>query len=208
MPKRSQSSQQWLKEHFTDPYVQKAQQLGYRSRAAFKLFEIQEKDHIIKPGMTIIDLGAAPGGWSQIAQPLIKGQGKIIALDLLPMPPLPEVTFIQGDFCETSALKQLENTLANHEVDLVMSDMAPNLSGIDAVDQPRAMYLAELALDFAKTHLKTGGYFLTKAFQGAGFEAYLKKVRQNFTRVVIRKPKASRPRSAEVYILAKGKKIG
>ncbi|MCD6046388.1 MAG: rRNA ((2552)-2-O)-methyltransferase [Gammaproteobacteria bacterium] len=207
MTKRTASSRAWLKEHFTDPYVQQAQKLGYRSRASFKLLEIQEKDLIIKPGMTIVDLGAAPGGWSQIAMHLLKDKGKVIALDILPMQPLAGVDFIQGDFREESVLKQLEKLVENEKIDLVISDMAPNTSGMDAVDQPRAMYLTELALDFALNHLKVGGDFLTKMFQGAGSDDFIKLVRQHFQQVFIRKPKASRARSSEVYILARGKKI-
>jgi 23S rRNA (uridine2552-2'-O)-methyltransferase len=207
MTKRTASSRAWLKEHFTDPYVLQAQKLGYRSRASFKLLEIQEKDLIIKPGMTIVDLGAAPGGWSQIAMHLLKDKGKIIALDILPMQPLTGVDFIQGDFREDSVLKQLEKLVENEKIDLVISDMAPNTSGMDAVDQPRAMYLTELALDFALNHLKVGGDFLTKMFQGAGSDDFIKLIRQHFQQVFIRKPKASRARSSEVYILARGKKI-
>ena len=207
MAKKSQSSRQWLKQHFTDPYVIQAQKAGYRSRAAYKLLEIQEKDSIISKGMTIVDLGAAPGGWSQVAADLLKSKGHVIALDLLDMAPLPGVTFIQGDFREPEALTELEQLLTGRTIDLVLSDMAPNMSGLNVVDQPRALYLAECALDFCLSHLKPGGDFLTKTFHGIGSDDYLKMVRQHFTRVLIRKPKASRAQSSEIYILARGKKI-
>jgi 23S rRNA (uridine2552-2'-O)-methyltransferase len=207
MPKKSKSSRQWLKDHFTDPYVIKAQKEGYRSRAVYKLLEIQEKDLIIKPGMTIVDLGAAPGGWSQIAAQLIKKKGKIIALDILMMEPLANVEFIQGDFREDQVLTQLEQSLNQQAVDLVISDMAPNMSGLNIVDQPRAMFLAELALDFCLNHLRPGGSFLTKTFQGIGSDDFLKLLRQHFNKVVIRKPKASRAKSNEIYLLARDKKI-
>lgn len=205
--KRSASSHQWLREHFTDPYVKEAQRLGYRSRAAFKLLELNERDHFIKPGMCIVDLGAAPGGWSQIAKQLLKGQGKIIALDILPMAPIEGVDFIQGDFHEESTLEQLVQLIGKQPIDLVMSDIAPNMTGIDGVDQPRAMLLVELAYDFARQHLKVGGDFLVKVFQGPGFDALLKAIKQDFMQVYLRKPKASRNRSAEIYLLARNKKI-
>ena len=200
--KHSKSSKQWLKEHFSDPYVKQAQQLGYRSRAVFKLSELDDKDKLFKPGMTVVDLGAAPGGWSQYATDKLGGKGQIIALDLLPMDGLPGVEFIQGDFTAEEVLTQLTEALANKPINLVMSDMAPNSSGLVAVDQPRNMYLAELALDFALQHLATGGTFLSKLFMGEGFDEYLKLTRQYFGKVVVRKPKASRPRSREVYLLA------
>jgi 23S rRNA (uridine2552-2'-O)-methyltransferase len=201
---RSKSSNRWMQEHFHDEYVKMAQAKGYRSRAVFKLSEIQEKDHIIKPGMTIIDLGAAPGGWSQYAREIGGKKIKIIALDLLPIEPLEGVDFIQGDFCEEGVLDQLHALLQEMPVSLVMSDMAPNMSGNKAVDQPRSIYLAELALDMAKSVLTKDGVFLVKLFHGAGYEEFLREVKNNFTTVVIRKPKASRPRSNEVYILARG----
>lgn len=207
MTKRSASSREWLKEHFTDPYVQQAQKLGYRSRASFKLLEIQEKDRIIKPGMTIVDLGAAPGGWSQMAAKILDGKGKVIALDILAMQPLVGVEFIQGDFREEAVLKQLEALIKHENIDLVISDMAPNTSGVSKVDQLRALGLAELALEFAAMHLKPNGDFLTKLFHGVGSDEYLKTVRQHFQQVFVRKPKASRSRSSEVYVLARGKKI-
>lgn len=204
--KRSKSSQRWLKEHFDDPYVKLAQQKGYRSRAAFKLLEIQEKDKIITPGMTVVDLGAAPGSWSEIVKELVGPRGKIFALDILPMEPIPQVSFIQGDFTDPLVFEKFLQLIDNHKVDLVISDIAPNISGMRAVDQPRAMYLAELAADFAKNVLKHGGIFLVKVFQGEGFDHFLKIVRQDYTKVQIRKPKSSRARSKEVYILAKGYK--
>lgn len=193
-----------MQEHFDDEYVKLAQAKGYRSRAVFKLSEIQEKDHIIKPGMAIIDLGAAPGGWSQYAREIAGKKNKIIALDILAMEPLEGVHFIQGDFCEESVLNQLHSVLDGAPVNLVLSDMAPNMSGNKAVDQPRSLYLAELALEMAKSVLTKEGVFLVKLFHGAGYEEFLRDVKTNFTSVVIRKPKASRPRSNEVYILAKG----
>ncbi len=201
---RSKSSNRWMQEHFDDEYVKLAQAKGYRSRAVFKLSEIQEKDHIIKPGMAIIDLGAAPGGWSQYAREIAGKKNKIIALDILAMEPLEGVHFIQGDFCEESVLNQLHSVLDGAPVNLVMSDMAPNMSGNKAVDQPRSLYLAELALEMAKSVLTKEGVFLVKLFHGAGYEEFLRDVKTNFTSVVVRKPKASRPRSNEVYILAKG----
>jgi 23S rRNA (uridine2552-2'-O)-methyltransferase len=201
---RSKSSGRWMQEHFNDEYVKMAQVKGYRSRAVFKLNEIQDKDHIIKPGMNIVDLGAAPGGWSQFARELIGGKDKIVALDILPMEPIDGIDFIQGDFREQAVLDELYAVLDGAEVNLVMSDMAPNMSGNKAVDQPRSIYLAELALEAAKTVLTKGGTFLVKLFHGEGFEEFYKEVQQSFSKVVIRKPKASRPRSNEVYILAKG----
>jgi len=201
---RSKSSSRWMQEHFEDEYVKMAQTQGYRSRAVFKLKEIQEKDQLIKPGMNIIDLGAAPGGWSQLARELIGKKDKLIALDILPMEAIDGVDFIQGDFREEVVLNSLYEILNQAPVSLVMSDMAPNMSGNKAVDQPRAVYLAELALDTAKTVLSKNGSFLVKLFHGEGFETYYQDVQSHFTKVIIRKPKASRPRSNEVYILAKG----
>lgn len=204
--KRTNSSQNWLRRHFNDHYVQAAQKAGYRSRAVYKLLEVQEKDRIIRPGQVIVDLGAAPGSWSQIAAPLVGKSGAVIAMDILPMEPLNDVTFIEGDFTEQDVHDQLVAALNGRDVDLVLSDIAPNMSGQRAVDQPRAMYLAELALDFAQGTLKPGGDFLTKVFQGEGFDPYLLALRKSFGKVVIRKPNASRPKSREVYILAKGYK--
>lgn len=200
--KRTKTSKQWMHEHVTDPYVQRAQKDGYRSRAAYKLLEIDERDHLLKPGMAAIDLGASPGGWSQIAA--AKGV-MVIALDLLPMQPLHGVEFIQGDFREDSVLAQLEERLGGRRIGLVISDMSPNISGIGIADQARAMELAELALDFSVRHLQPGGTFLVKLFQGAGFEGYVKLMRGYFARVATRKPKASRDRSSEVYLLGVGK---
>ncbi len=193
-----------MQEHFDDEYVKMAQAQGYRSRAVFKLKEIQDKDHLIKPGMNVIDLGAAPGGWSQFARQLLGKKDRTIGLDILPMDALEGVDFIQGDFREQAVLDQLYALLDGASINLVMSDMAPNMSGNKGVDQPRAIYLGELALETAKTVLAKDGVFLVKLFHGAGFEDFFKEVQQSFTKVAIRKPKASRPRSNEVYILAKG----
>jgi 23S rRNA (uridine2552-2'-O)-methyltransferase len=200
--KRSKTSKQWMNEHVNDPYVQRAQKDGYRSRAAYKLLEIDERDHLLKSGMVVVDLGATPGGWSQVAA--AKGT-KVIALDLLPLHPIHGVEFIQGDFREESVLAQLEERLGGKRVGLVISDMAPNISGIESADQARAMYLAELALDFSVSHLQPGGAFLVKLFQGVGFEEFIKLMRSRFARVVTRKPKASRDRSSEQYLLGLGK---
>lgn len=200
---RSKQSKRWLKEHFDDPFVQQAQKDGYRSRAVYKLLEIDEKDHILRSGMTVVDLGAAPGGWSQVTAMRLGDQGRLIALDILPMDALADVTFILGDFREEAVYNDLLKILADAPVDLVMSDMAPNTSGIKAVDQPRAMYLAELALEMAQKTLKPGGNFLVKVFQGEGFDAYLIELRKSFKKVLTRKPRASRPRSREVYLLAR-----
>jgi 23S rRNA (uridine2552-2'-O)-methyltransferase len=200
---QSKSSARWLKEHFNDPYVKRAQQEGYRSRSAYKLLEIQERDHLIKPGMVVVDLGAAPGGWSQLSANWVGKEGRVFALDILPMDPLPDVTFIQGDFQEDAVFQALLSAMGTLQADLVISDMAPNMSGMNSVDQPRAMYLAELALQLASLVLKPKGALLVKAFQGVGFEAYLRDLRGHFEKVVIRKPKASRSRSSEVYLLAK-----
>jgi 23S rRNA (uridine2552-2'-O)-methyltransferase len=200
---RTKSSARWLREHFADEYVRRAQAEGYRSRAVYKLLEIHEKDRLLGPGGTVVDLGAAPGGWSQLAVRLVGRKGCVIALDLLPMEPLAGVEFIQGDFRETAVLEQLLTALAGRPVDLVLSDLAPNTSGIKAVDQPRGLYLAELALDFAGRCLRPGGDFLVKAFQGEGFDAFLQTLRAAFVTVVPRKPRASRARSAEQYLLAR-----
>lgn len=196
--KRSKTSKQWMREHVNDPFVQRAQKEGYRSRAAYKLLEIDEKDRLLKPGTVVVDLGATPGGWSQVAA--AKGC-KVIALDLLPLQPLAGVEFIQGDFRDDQVLQQLEQRLDGKPVGLVISDMAPNISGIGMSDQARAMHLAELALDFSAEHLKPGGALLVKVFQGAGFEDYLRQMRSHFAKVVTRKPKASRDRSSELYLL-------
>jgi len=200
---RTNSSARWLREHFTDEYVKRARQEGYRSRAVYKLLEINEKDRLLRPGLTVVAIGAAPGGWSQLAVKLLGGQGLIIALDILPMEPLAGVEFIQGDFRETAVLEQLLAVLDQRPVDLVLADMAPNTSGIKGVDQPRGIYLNELALDFARRCLRPGGDLLLKAFQGEGYDAFLQEARRSFTRIAPRKPKASRARSAEQYLLAR-----
>jgi 23S rRNA (uridine2552-2'-O)-methyltransferase len=201
---RSKSSGSWLKEHFSDPYVKKAQEEGWRSRAAYKLAEIDRKDGLLKAGMRIVDLGAAPGGWSQYAAQKLQGRGQVVALDILPMDALLDVTVLQADFRETEALDQLREVLSDEPVDLVLSDMAPNMSGQDSTDQARAMYLAELALDFVDEVLRPGGAFLTKVFQGVGFDDYLRAMRERFDRVASRKPDASRARSREIYLLGQG----
>jgi 23S rRNA (uridine2552-2'-O)-methyltransferase len=201
---RSKSSHKWLQEHFQDEFVKKAHAQGYRSRAVFKLIEIQEKDRIIKPGMNVLDLGAAPGGWSQYVRKQIGKKNQIIALDILPIEPLEGVEFIQGDFTENKVLDALLNVLDGENIRLVLSDMSPNITGNREIDQPRSVYLAELALDAARKVLMQGGDFLVKMFQGEGFDGFLQDIQQSFTKVVIRKPKASRSRSNEVYILAKG----
>ncbi|MDT4328746.1 23S rRNA (uridine(2552)-2'-O)-methyltransferase RlmE [Methylomonas sp. MED-D] len=201
---RSKSSHQWMQEHFQDEYVKKAQALGYRSRAVFKLIEIQEKDKILRPGMNVVDLGAAPGGWSEYARKMLAKSDKVVALDLLAIEPIAGVDFIEGDFREDEVLQQLYQVLDGRPVHLLLSDMAPNMSGSRETDQPRAIYLGELALDAAEQFLIQGGTFLIKMFQGAGFDEYYNQVRLRFNSVAIRKPKASRPRSNEVYILAKG----
>lgn len=203
MSKRTKSSKRWLAEHAGDEHVLRARKEGWRSRAVYKLEELQRRDRLIRPGMIIVDLGAAPGAWSQYASHLLRGEGEVFALDILPMDPLPGVTFIQGDFRDDESLEALQLALGDRPVDLVMSDMAPNISGVAAVDQPRAMYLAELALDFASKSLKTGGNFVCKVFQGEGFQAFVATVRKGFGHVKVRKPEASRPRSREVYLVAR-----
>jgi 23S rRNA (uridine2552-2'-O)-methyltransferase len=202
--KRTKSSDTWMKEHFDDHYVKLSQKMGYRSRASFKLLEIQEKDRLIKPGMTIVDLGSAPGGWTQVAVELVGDHGRVVASDILPMDPIAGVDFVQGDFTEEAVLEKILNLMGGAQADLVISDMAPNMSGMVDVDQPRAMYLVELALDLARQTLKPGGAFVAKVFQGEGFEEYIKEMRSSFNRVVTRKPKASRPRSKEVYQVGTG----
>ncbi len=207
MSKRSKSSRRWLSEHESDAYVQRARKEGMRSRAAFKLEELDEEERLLKPGMVVVDLGAAPGGWSQYAGKVLNGKGFVAALDILPMDALPGVDFIHGDFREPGPLAELHRLLDGRPVDLVMSDMAPNMSGIDAVDQPRQLYLCELALEFCREVLKPGGSFLAKVFQGAGFDAYLRSVKAEFDKVRMKKPPASRARSAEMYLLATGRRI-
>ncbi len=200
---RSKSSSRWLQEHFNDPFVKRAQAEGWRSRAAFKLAELIERDRLLQPGRVVVDLGAAPGGWSQMVREKLGDTGRVLALDILPMQPIAGVDFIEGDFREEAVLQQLQDLLGDDRVDLVLSDLAPNLSGVATVDQPRAMYLAELAADFAAGHLKPGGAFLTKLFHGSGFDDYVRRLRAEYRQVSIRKPKASRARSPEVYALAR-----
>lgn len=202
--KKHQSNQQWLDEHVNDEYVKKAQKEGYRSRAAYKLLEINERDQILARGMKVVDLGAAPGGWSQVATKMVSERGQVIGLDLLPIDPVNHVQFLQGDFREDDIYEELMTQLKGEKVDVVMSDMAPNISGMGTVDQPRAIYLAELTHEFALKTLKKGGCVLVKLFQGGGFDEYVKRLRNDFEKVHIRKPKASRARSREVYVLAKG----
>ena len=204
---RSKSSERWLREHFGDTFVRQAQALGLRSRAAFKLLEIDKRDRLLRPGMTVVDLGAAPGGWSQVVADRIGAKGLVVALDLLPIDPLPGVTLLQGDFTEQAVLDRLLGQLDGRPVDLVLSDLAPNMSGMKAVDQPRAALLAELALDCARQVLRPGGDLLLKMFQGEGFDPLLAELRAAFAKVVVRKPQASRPRSREVYLLARNYRL-
>ncbi len=201
---RSKSSSKWLREHFNDEFVKRAQQEGWRSRAAFKLLEIQQRDKIIKPGMVVVDLGAAPGGWSQVARQLVGRKGKVIAVDLLPIEPIADVEIIQGDFLEDDCHQQLQQILQalDKPVDVIIADLAPNISGIKVADQARAMLLVESAFAFAQEVLTPGGHLLTKAFQGADFDNYMRQLRQHFGRVITRKPQASRARSRELYVLA------
>ena len=201
---RSKSSGRWLQEHFQDPYVKASQKDGYRSRASYKLLEINNKDKLIKPGMRIVDLGAAPGGWSQVAAACVGGKGLVIASDILIMDALADVTFIQGDFTEDAVFDKLKLAVGELGADVVISDMAPNMSGIKGADQPKAMYLVELALDMCHQVLKPGGAFICKAFHGEGFDEWVKTCRQGFDKVVTRKPDASRARSSEVYLVGKG----
>ncbi|HCM04749.1 MAG TPA: 23S rRNA (uridine(2552)-2'-O)-methyltransferase RlmE [Oceanospirillales bacterium] len=201
---RSKSSNDWMDEHFNDHYVMKAKEEGYRSRACYKLMELDDKDKLIKPGMTVVDLGSAPGGWSQVAARRVGDHGLVVASDILPMDGIAGVTFLQGDFTEETVFDELMRVIGNRPVDLVISDMAPNMSGMSAVDQPSAMYLVELALDMARQVLKPGGNYAAKVFQGEGFDEYLKDMRSSFQKVVTRKPESSRARSREVYLVAKG----
>jgi 23S rRNA (uridine2552-2'-O)-methyltransferase len=201
---RSKSSGNWLQEHVNDPYVKQAQKDGYRSRASYKLIQLNEKDRLIRPGMLIVDLGSAPGGWSQVAGRLVGDQGKVVATDILPMDPVRNVAFIQGDFTEEAVLQRILGLLEGRKPDLIICDIAPNITGIDIADQASSMYLVELALDMARQVLKPKGDFVTKVFQGAGSDAYLKELRTSFEKLLIRKPAASRPRSREVYAVAKG----
>jgi 23S rRNA (uridine2552-2'-O)-methyltransferase len=207
MPKRTKSSARWLAEHAADPYVKRAHEEGWRSRAAFKLEEIQRTDRLLRPGMVVVDLGAAPGGWSQYAARTLAGQGRVIALDILEMPAIPGVEFIRGDFTDEAVLGRLQATLGGQKVDLVMSDMAPNMMGIADVDHDRSMHLVDLAVDFANRELRPGGDLLMKVFQGREFQPLVARLRREFESVKLRKPKASRARSAEVYVLARGYRI-
>jgi 23S rRNA (uridine2552-2'-O)-methyltransferase len=202
-PKRTKSGSAWMHEHVTDPFVKKAQQDGYRSRAAYKLLEIDKRDHLLRPGMTVVDLGAAPGSWCQVAVQKMKRQGRVLAIDLLPMAAIPGVDSLEGDFTEPMALAWLEEKLKSGRVDLVLSDMAPNISGVMLSDQARQYELCELALDFAVNWLKPDGCFLVKVFQGVGFEDFRARMQQAFEQVLIRKPDASRDRSTEVYLLGR-----
>ena len=201
---RSKTSLGWLKRHVNDPYVKQAQKDGYRSRASYKLLEVQEKYKLIRPGMSVVDLGAAPGGWSQVTSRLIGGQGRVIASDILEMDSIPDVTFIQGDFTEDAVLARILEAVGNSQVDLVISDMAPNMSGTPEVDMPKAMFLCELALDLAERILKPGGNFVIKIFQGEGFDVYLKDARKKFDKIQMIKPDSSRGSSREQYMLAWG----
>ena len=204
---KSKSSNRWLQEHESDQYVLKARQDGYRSRAAYKLLELNERDKLLKSGMFVVDLGAAPGSWSQVAAKTIGDKGRVFSLDILPMDVLADVDFIQGDFREQIVMDQLLELVAGRKIDLVISDIAPNISGMAAMDQPNAMYLVELALDFAKQVLGPKGVFVAKVFQGSGFDEYVNDVRASFGKVLVRKPKASRPRSREVYLVARELKV-
>ncbi len=204
MAKKRSSSRAWLKEHREDFFVQKAQKEGYRSRACYKLMELNAKDRLIKPGMTVLDLGSAPGGWSQVAADLVGHKGRVVASDILPMDNIAGVEFIEGDFTEDEVFEAILAAIGEDSVNVVMSDMAPNMSGIDAVDQPKSMYLVELALDLAGRVLPKGGSFVAKVFHGEGFEELMKECRKHFAKVLTRKPDASRPRSREVYVVATG----
>ncbi|MEQ5808966.1 23S rRNA (uridine(2552)-2'-O)-methyltransferase RlmE [Alteromonas sp. NFXS44] len=201
---RSKTSKKWMEEHVNDPYVKKAQADGYRSRASYKLLEINEKDKLFRPGSVVMDLGSAPGGWSQIVAPIVGDNGRVIASDILPMDSIIGVDFIQGDFTDEAVYNQIVNTLGDDRVDVVVSDMAPNMSGVNTTDQYASMYLVELALDMARNVLQPGGSFCAKVFQGVGYDEYVKDVRTSFSKVVVRKPAASRPRSREVYLVATG----
>jgi 23S rRNA (uridine2552-2'-O)-methyltransferase len=201
---RTKSSSEWLRRHVNDPYVKQAQRDGYRSRSAYKLIELNEKDRLIKPGMRILDLGSAPGGWSQVAGKLVGRKGRVLATDILPMDPIVNVDFVQGDFTDDAVVARLLEWLAGGKFDLIISDIAPNLSGIDSADQAGSMYFLELALDTVRKTLKPGATFAAKMFQGSGSDDYVKELRKSFEKVLIRKPAASRAQSREVYIVAKG----
>jgi len=201
---RSKSSSLWLQRHVNDPYVKQAQKDGYRSRSAYKLIELNEKDRLLKPGMRVMDLGSAPGGWSQVAARIVGSKGRVLATDILPMDPIPNVDFIQGDFTEQEVVDRIFEWLKGEKFDLIVSDIAPNISGIDSEDQAACIYFLELALDTVRQALKPGATFVAKMFQGEGSDAYLKELRKHFVKISIRKPAASRPKSREVYIVAKG----
>lgn len=207
MVKKRSSSKAWLREHRDDPYVQQAQRDGYRSRACYKLLELQERERLIRPGMTVLDLGSAPGGWSQVAAGLVGNRGKVVASDILAMDPIEGVDFVQGDFTENEVFERILKEMDGNFADLVISDMAPNMSGVSAVDQPKSIYLVELALDMACRALVPGGVFVTKVFQGEGFDELFRATRGHFEKVLTRKPTASRPRSREVYLVAKGCRV-
>ncbi|MEN9784495.1 MAG: hypothetical protein RJA24_1838, partial [Pseudomonadota bacterium] len=194
---KNKTSKAWMQEHVTDPYVRKAQAEGMRSRAAYKLQQLAERDHLLKPGMVVVDLGCAPGGWAQVAGRVVGPEGRVVGVDLLEMMPVPGVRFVQGDFGDDAVLAEVEEWLEGRSVDLVLSDMAPNMSGVASVDQARSIGLAELALDFSVNHLKPQGNFLVKVFQGSGFEQLVAQIRRRFVQVMIRKPEASRSRSNE-----------
>jgi len=204
MGKKKSSSRAWLKEHHDDIFVQRAQKEGYRSRAVYKLMEINDKDQVLRRGMSVLDLGSAPGGWSQVAAKLVGEAGRVVASDILSMDALPDVVFVQGDFTEQETYDRIVASLNDKPLDVVLSDMAPNMSGMPEVDQPRSMYLVELATELAGRALAPGGAFITKVFQGEGFEPWFRQIRDRFDRVTTRKPSASRPRSREVYIVASG----
>ena len=206
--KKSSSSKQWLRRHVNDPYVQRSKKEGFRSRSAYKLIEIDERDKLLRPGQVVVDLGSAPGGWSQVAAKKAGARGRVVAIDLLPMEPVANVSFVQADFTTARGLAALAEALAGGKADIVLSDMAPNMTGIAVSDQARSMALAETALDFARLHLKPGGSLLVKVFQGAGHAEYLKALRADFAKVLVRKPESSRDESAEHYLLARGLKAG
>jgi len=204
--KKSHSSKQWLRRHVNDPYVQRSKKEGYRSRSAYKLTEIDDRDKLLRPGMLVVDLGAAPGGWSQVAAKRVGAKGTVVAIDLLPMEPIAGVTLLQADFANPQGLEAVEQSIQGRKVDVVLSDMAPNMSGISVSDQARSMDLAEIARDFAQLHLQAEGVFMVKVFQGAGYDEYLRSIRKAFGKVVVRKPASSRGESAEQYIVARGLK--
>jgi 23S rRNA (uridine2552-2'-O)-methyltransferase len=204
MVKKHRSNKSWLQEHHADPYVKQARAEGYRSRAAYKLLDIDRRDRLLRPGLVVVDLGAAPGGWSQVAAQRVGGQGRVVALDILAMEPLPGVRFLQRDFHEERSVEELIESLEGRAVDLVISDMAPNISGMEDIDQPRSLYLAELALDFSRKVLRPGGDMLVKVFQGSGTEAFIREMRNQFTKLAVRKPQSSRSRSREIYLLGRG----